>query len=166
MRRAFGAMLLVAAALAQVTWAPRLEVGGAFPNLVLLAVVAVTWTLGARSGLVWACVGGVLLDLTAPGPIGPHALALLPGVYVISFWIRNLEHPNALHVALGAALTTALYSASLVLTDNLVGMPVPSFGVAAQLAFAAAVYNALLMPIAIELVRRLQTLVRLGPQPT
>ena len=67
MRRAFGAMLLVAAALAQVTWAPRLEVGGAFPNLVLLAVVAVTWTLGARSGFVWACVGGVLLDLTAPG---------------------------------------------------------------------------------------------------
>ena len=159
-------MLLVTAALAQVTWAPRLEVGGAFPNLVLLAVVAVTWTLGARSGLVWACVGGVLLDLTAPGPIGPHALALLAGVYVISFWIRNLEHPNALHVALSAALTTAVYSALLVLTDNLVGMPAPTFGVAAQLAFAAAVYNALLMPIAIELVRRLQTLVRLGPQPT
>jgi len=158
-------MLLVGAALAQVTWAPKLEVGGAFPNLVLLAVVAVTWTLGARSGLVWACVGGVLLDLTAPGPIGPHALALLAGVYVISFWIRNLEHPNALHVAVSAALTTAVYSALLVLTDNLVGMPAPTFGVAAQLAFAAAVYNALLMPIAIELVRRLQTLVRLGPQP-
>jgi rod shape-determining protein MreD len=166
MRRAAGAALLAGAALAQVTWAARLEVGGAFPNLVLLAVVAVTWTLGARSGLVWACVGGVLLDLTAAGPIGPHALALLPGVYVISFWIRDLEHPNALHVALSAALTTVMYSALLVLTNNLLGMPVPSFVVAVQLALAAAVYNALLIPIAIELVRRLQMLVRSGPQPT
>lgn len=166
MRRAFGAALLAAAALAQVTWAPRFEVGGAFPNLVLLGVVAVTWTLGARSGLVWACVGGLLLDLTASGPIGPHALALLPGVYLSSFWIRNLDHPNALHVALSAAVTTAFYSTLLVLTDNLVGMPVPPLAVAGQLAFAAAVYNALLMPIAIELVRRLQLLTRWGSQPT
>ena len=178
MRRVAGAALLVAAALAQSTWAPRFEVGGAFPNLVLLGVgwnfgfvgasalvVGVTWTLGTRSGLVWACVGGLLLDLTASGPIGPHALALLPGVYLISFWIRNLEHPNALHVAVSAAVTTVLYSALLVLTDNLVGMPVPPLGVGAQLAFAAAVYNALLMPIGIELVRRLQSLVRSGPQP-
>jgi len=164
-RRVAGAALLVAAALAQSTWAPRFEVGGAFPNLVLLGVVGVTWTLGTRSGLVWACVGGLLLDLTASGPIGPHALALLPGVYLISFWIRNLEHPNALHVAVSAAVTTVLYSALLVLTDNLVGMPVPPLGVGAQLAFAAAVYNALLMPIGIELVRRLQSLVRSGPQP-
>jgi len=85
--------LLAAAALAQVTWAPRFEVGGAFPNLVLLAVVAVTWTLGARSALVWACVGGLLLDLTASGPIGPHALALLPGVYVIASGFETWNVP-------------------------------------------------------------------------
>ena len=66
---------------------------------------------------------------------------------------------------MSAAATTVLYSALLVLTDNLVGMPVPPLGVGAQLAFAAAVYNALLMPIGIELVRRLQSLVRSGPQP-
>jgi rod shape-determining protein MreD len=165
MRRALGAALLAAAALAQVTWAPRFEVGGAFPNLVLLAVVAVTWTLGARSALVWACVGGLLLDLTASGPIGPHALALLPGVYVIGFWIRNLERPHPLHVALSAAVTTVFYSTVIVLTDNFLGLPVAPLGVAAQLTLAAAVYNALLMPVAIELVRRMQLMVRTGPQP-
>src|SRR2546430_15497388 len=93
-RRAAGATLLVAAALAQVTWAPRFEVGGAFPNLGLLGVVGVTWALGARSGLVWACVGGLLLDLTASGPIGPPALSLLPGVDLIRFWVRHLVHPH------------------------------------------------------------------------
>lgn len=156
MRRVAGAALLAAAALAQVTWAPRFEIAGAFPNLVLLAVVATTWTLGPRSGMVWACVGGVLLDLTSSGPIGPHALALLPGVYVIGFWTRNVEQATVVHVALTAAVSTLLYSAVLVLAADLLGLPVPPAGVVAQLALTAAVYNAVLMPFAFELLRRFQ----------
>jgi rod shape-determining protein MreD len=155
-----------ATALAQATWAPRFEAGGAFPNLVLLAIVALTWTLGTRSALVWAVVGGLLLDLTSSGPVGPHALALLPGVYVIGFWIRNLEHPNALHVALTAVVCTVIYAAVLVLTGDLLGTPPPAPGAAIQLTLAAALYNAVLMPFAFELVRRLQSLVRATPQAT
>ena len=156
MRRAAGAALMAAAALAQVTWAPMFEVGGAFPNLVLLGVVGVTWTFGARSGMVWACTGGLLLDLTASGAIGPHALALLAGAYVIGLWTRDLEHSTALHVALTAAVATVIYSGVLVLTAGLLGQPVPEVRVAVQLALAAAVYNALLMPFAFELIRRLR----------
>ena len=156
MRRAAGAALLAVAALAQVTWAPRFEIGGAFPNLVLLAVVATTWTLGPRSGMVWACVGGVLLDLTSSGPVGPHALALLPGVYVIGFLTRNVEQATTVHVALTAGLTTLLYSVVLVLAADLLGLPVPAAGVVVQLALTAAVYNAALMPFAFEVLRRFQ----------
>ena len=166
MRRAAGLGLMAGAALAQATWAPHLEVGGAFPNLVLLGVVAVTWTLGTRPALIWAIVGGLLLDLTASGAVGPHALALLPGVYAIGFWIRNLEHPNALHVALSAAVCTLLYSTVLLLTGDLLGTSLTPLAVAAQLALAAAVYNAVLMPIAFELVRRFQALSRVALQPT
>lgn len=162
MRRAAGFVLMAAAALIQVTWAPRFEVLGAFPNLVLLAVVATAWTVGPRAAMVWACIGGLLLDLTSAGPIGPHALALLPGAYAVGFWTRNLEHPNALHVALTAATATLLYSIVLVLADDLLGLFVPSPVVVAQLAFAAAAYNALLMPFVFEVVRRFQV----RPQPT
>ncbi len=165
MNRAAGAALMAAAALAQVTWAPKFEVGGAFPNLVLLAVVGVTWTLGARAGMIWACVGGVLLDLTSSGAVGAHALALLAGAYLVGFWTRNLEHATAVHVALTAAVSTVLYSAVLVLTAGLLGQPVPEPGVAIQLTLAAAVYNALLMPFEMELLRRLQALTRSAPQP-
>lgn len=154
MRKAAGAALLAATALAQVTWAPRFEIGGAFPNLVLLAIVAITWTLGPRAGMVWACVGGVLLDLTSSGPVGPHALALLPGVYVIGFWTRNVERATPVAVAATAAASTLLYSVVLVLAADLLGLPVPPAGVAAQLALTAAVYNAVLSPFAYELVRR------------
>lgn len=151
---------MLALVLAQVTWAPHLEVAGAFPNLVLLATVAVTWTLGLRSGLVWACIGGVLLDLTASGPLGPHALALLTGAYATGLWTRYLERTTAMHLALTAAVSTILYSLVLMLTAGLLGMPVPAPATAARLTFAAAVYNALLMPFAHEVLRRLQGLTR------
>jgi rod shape-determining protein MreD len=165
MRRGLGVLLMVTAALVQVTWAPRLEIAGAYPNLVLAAVVAITWTLGARSALAWACVGGVLCDLTSSGPIGPHALALLVGVYVIGLWIRNLERVTALRVAASAAVATCLYSAVLVLADDMLGLPVAPFGVAVQLTLAAAAYNALLAPFVFEVARRLHGALRTAPQP-
>lgn len=165
MRRVAAAALMTAAALAQVTWAPRFEVGGAFPNLVLLAVVGVTWTLGSRAGMVWACVGGVLLDLTSSGAVGPHAVALLAGAYLVGLWTRDLERATAVHVALTAAISTVVYSAVLVLTAGFLGRPAPEAGVALRLALAAAVYNALLMPFAMEVLRRLQALTRAAPAP-
>lgn len=166
MRRIAAAALMAAAALAQVTWAPHFEVGGAFPNLVLLGVVGVTWTRGQRYGMAWACVGGLLLDLTASGPVGPHAIALLVGAYVIGFWTRDLQRPTAVHVVLTAVVGTILYSAVLVLSDGLLGLPVPQPGTAVWLAFTAAAYNALLMPFALDVIRRLQALTRSATEAT
>ena len=158
MKHIAGLGAMVALTLVQVTLAPRLEVDGAFPNLVLLAVVGVTWIFGLRAGMVWACAGGVLLDLTAAGPIGLHALALLVGAYAIGFFTPNIANPTAAHFALSAALSTVLYSAVLVLAAGLLGNPVLAAEVAVRLALAAALYNALLMPLAIEVTRRMQAL--------
>jgi len=149
-----GLALMLAAALVQVTWASQLEIAGAFPNLVLIAVVGLTWTQGVRSGLLWACAGGVLLDLNAPGPLGPHALALLAGAYVTGFWARNLDRDSPLHPAGAAALSTILYSLVLVGTDAAIGSPIPPFRTAVALTIAAALYNAALMPLALAALRR------------
>jgi rod shape-determining protein MreD len=162
MRRLFGGLLMLSAVLVQVTWASRIEVAGAFPNLVLVAVIALTWTAGVRAALVWACVGGVLLDLTAPGPLGPHALALLAGAYVSGFWARNLTRDSPIHPAMAAALSTILYSLIVVGADGWLGLPVPSTRLAIQLTVAASIYNALLMPPAMALLRRMQA--RIQPQ--
>ncbi len=164
MKRLIGGLLMLSAVLVQVTWASRLEVAGAFPNLVLLAVIALTWTAGVRSGLVWACVGGLLLDLTAPGPLGPHALALLAGAYATGFWARNLDRESPIHPALAAGVSTVLYSLILVGADGLLGLPVPPMRLAIQLTVAASIYNALLMPLAAVSLRRLHALMRGGPR--
>jgi rod shape-determining protein MreD len=155
MKRLAIAGLLLATVLVQVTWAPRLTVAGAFPNLALVAVIAITWTLDVRQGMAWACVAGLLLDMTADGPLGPHAVALLAGAYLSGFWVRNLDRESLLHPAIAAAASTAVYSAVLVLADDVLGLPVPPLGIALQLLVAASVYNAALMPVALAVGRRL-----------
>jgi rod shape-determining protein MreD len=159
------AALLLATVLVQVTWAPRITVAGAFPNLALIAVIAITWTTGVRQGMAWACLTGLMLDLTADGPLGPHALALLAGAYLTGFWVRNLDRESVLHPVVAAAASTAVYSALLVLADDMLGLPVPPLGVAIQLVVAASVYNAALTPIGLAVARKLHSPVTRRPEP-
>ncbi len=156
MKRLGIAACLLVTVMVQVTWAPRVTIAGAFPNLALVAVIAITWTAGVRSGMAWACIAGLMLDLTADGPLGPHAVALLSGAYLTGFWNRNLDRESFLHPAIAAAVSTALYSLVLVAADDTLGLPVPPLGVAVQLVIAASLYNAVLMPFALLLVRRLR----------
>ena len=149
MRWAAAAAVILAAALLQSAWGPRLEIVGAFPNLVLLVVLAGAWTLGPRAGMAWACAGGLLLDFLAAGPLGPHALALVPGAYAIGLLARGRHQPHALVVAVAAAVMTVFYSAVLVLFH-----PAPA-GTAMRLAVAAALYNSLLAPFVFAPVRRM-----------
>lgn len=146
---------MLATVVVQVTWAPRVTVAGVFPNLALVAVIAVTWTAGVRSGMALACFAGLMLDLTAPGPLGPHAVALLAGAYLTGFWWRNLDRDSPLHPVLAAGVSTAVYSAVLIATDDTLGLPLPPARVALQLVIAACVYNAVLMPFVLVVVRKL-----------
>ena len=155
MRRAAGIVLLMSAALLQVTLAPRLAVGGGFPNLVLLFAVCATWNLGVRSGMAWACAGGIALDLMSPGPVGPHALAVLAAAYVAGFWTRNAGRHEPAHAAMAAAAGTLVYSMVVVVSGAMTQMPVPSVAVSAQLVAMSAAYNAALMPAALIVSRRL-----------
>jgi rod shape-determining protein MreD len=154
MRVVAGVLLLVAAALVQVTWASQLEIAGVFANLVLIAVMGLTWTQGVRAGLLWACLGGILLDLNAPGPLGPHSLALLVGAYSTGFWARNLDRESPFHPAAAVVVSTVLYSLVLIGADDALGLPIPPFRTAAQLILAASLYNAALMPPALTVLRR------------
>ena len=164
MKRIAGLGVMLALVLAQVTWAPRLSIAGAFPNLVLVTVVAITWMYGVRPALAWACIGGVLLDLTTIGAIGPHALALLMVAYLTSVWARYVETAHALHAALTAAAGTVVYSLTLVVADGVLGMPGMDPVVVARLTVAAAVYNAVLGPLALQALRTMRGVVREGTQ--
>lgn len=71
---AVGAMV---AGLLELTVVPHLGVGGAHPHPVLVFGVVWTVAVGIESGLVWAFVGGLVLDVLAQRPLGSSAFALL-----------------------------------------------------------------------------------------
>lgn len=81
----------VVAALLELTIIPYLQIGGVQPDLVL--VLAVAWTLvaGLEGGLVWAFVGGLMLDVLAARPLGSTPFVLLVCVGLAAAGARFLE---------------------------------------------------------------------------
>lgn len=113
-------MLLVAAIAATVaaifesTVTDYLRVGDAQPHLVF--VLAVIWTVaaGLESGLVWAFVGGVVLDTLAQRPLGSTAFALLITVGATGFLARALARLRPIVAIIATALLSLVYSMTLV----------------------------------------------------
>jgi rod shape-determining protein MreD len=73
----FAAIGATVAALLEVTVIPYLQVGTAYPHPVLVVGVILALVVGIEVGLVWAFVGGLVLDVLAPRPLGSSAFALL-----------------------------------------------------------------------------------------
>lgn len=148
-------LCLLPAAVLQVTLAPRLEVAGAFPNLVLLLVAGWTLVRGAGAGIRWAIAGGLLLDLVAPGPLGEHALALAAAAYATGYLQRSFEADPVLLPALSGALATVVYNLVLLGVLALLQNPVALLPVLQGWVAPASLYDALLIPLAVLLLRRL-----------
>jgi len=162
MRYLVAALVLLPAAVLQVTLAPRLDLFGAFPNLVLLAVIGWTLARGAAAGIRWAIVGGLLLDLVAPGPLGVHALALVVAAYLSGFLQRSFAPDRVLLPGAAGALATVAYNLVLLGLSVLAQHPVALLPVLQVWVAPSAIYDAALMPLAILLLRRLD---RALPQP-
>jgi rod shape-determining protein MreD len=68
----------VSAAILESSVLTHLQVGGVKPDLVFAVGVAVAMVLGFESGMTWAFIGGVTLDLLMPGrALGSTALTLV-----------------------------------------------------------------------------------------
>jgi len=149
MRLALGLLIPLAAALLQGTVAPLIAVAGARPSLPIL--VAASWSVaaGAREGVWWAFLSGLVSDLISGGPLGAFALASLPPVAAIGLREAGLGRTTpvvaaAVLVGLAALAAGLLYVGILAIT----GESVSSFGLAAGTTVASAAYTGLLaLPI-------------------
>ena len=109
--------LLLAAVGATVTALFELSVGTylriatAQPHLVLVLGIVVTVAVGLEAGLVWAFVGGLVLDVLAARPLGSSAFALLVCVGATPI--------------LATALLSLLYSMTLYVAFTALRTPIP-----------------------------------------
>jgi rod shape-determining protein MreD len=133
---------LLIVAIFQSTAAPRLAVGSARPDLMLLSVVS--WSLlaafrarelqyageppsllrGINDGMVWGFVGGMFLDLISSAPVGISALALMIAAMVVGVIGVRVSGAAPVLVILMAALGTLVYHLAFLAGMALLGHPV------------------------------------------
>jgi rod shape-determining protein MreD len=136
----------VVTALLELTVGPYLRIGDAQPHLVLVFGVVITIAVGLESGLVWAFVGGLALDVLADRPLGSTSFALLLCVGGASVLARSFARLRPI-VPIAAVLVLSIaYSMILFVTFGALGAPIP---IADPLAVVlpSAVYDAVLAAV-------------------
>lgn len=104
----------VMAAILEVSVLAQLQLAGTRPDLVLAVGVGVAMTLGFDAAMVWAFVGGLLLDVMLPErPIGSTTLAMLVAVGLSMVVARVVESPRLLVIGATAFAITFLYEGLL-----------------------------------------------------
>jgi rod shape-determining protein MreD len=117
------AIAATVAAIVELTVTPYLRVGDAQPHLVF--VLAVVWTVavGVDSGLVWAFVGGLVLDTLAQRPLGTTAFALLVVVGATAVLGRTLARIRPVVAIIATLLLSLVYSMTLILLFSVLRPP-------------------------------------------
>jgi rod shape-determining protein MreD len=148
---AVGATLM---ALVELTAGPYLWIGTAQPHLVLVVGIVVTVAVGLEAGLVWAFVGGLVLDVLAQRPLGSTSFALLLCMGATSVLARLFLRFRPIVPILATPLLSLLYSMILFVAFNALRTPIPVADPIALL-LPGAVYDtilaALIGPLAISI---------------
>jgi rod shape-determining protein MreD len=157
MQYIIAAVLAVAAALAEFTIVPYLQIGDAVLQPVL--VFGVIWTVvgGLEAGLVWAFVGGLALDVLSQRPLGASAFSLLISTGAASFVGAALKRVRILAPIVATAIASLIYSMLLLLVTSLLnGQAVPDGAV--NMVIPSAIYStalaAIVAPFAVAIVAR------------
>jgi rod shape-determining protein MreD len=139
--------LLLLTALLQTTALPSLTVLGVKPELMLLAVLAWSMLRGVEEGLLWAFVGGLMLDLFSGGPLGASTLALLVASFLSGLAQGSVTRSSFLLPMVAALAGTLLYHGLLLLIVQLARGTVPWADSLFQVTLPSLAVNTLLMPV-------------------
>ena len=123
-RVAFAALLVLVAALVQVTLLSRLGLPGATPDLVLVVVLALAFVRGPTAGAGIGFGAGLLVDVIPPadGPLGLSALLLALAGYAAGRFVDRTER-SALAPLVATAVIAPLVVLARALMLGLVGDP-------------------------------------------
>jgi len=156
---------LLMVAILQSAAAPRLEVSGARPDLMLLSVVS--WSLlaafrarelqyageppsllrGINDGVVWGFIGGIFLDLLSTAPFGLSALALMVAALVVGVFSVGVSSPGFMLVPLMAVTGTLVFHIVFLAGLTLTSRPVFWNAAVTGVILPSVVFNLVLIPL-------------------
>jgi rod shape-determining protein MreD len=154
----------VVAALLNLTIAPMIQIGGAQPDFVLTAAVIWTVVAGIDGGLVWAFIGGLMIDLLAPRPLGSTAFSLLICVGGAALLARLLVQFRYVAPVIGVLLFSVVNALLFLVVYGALRGPIAAadpLGSVLPPAIYDAVIAALIGPLAVAVLARRQDRERL-----
>src|SRR5262245_57799991 len=119
---AVGATLM---ALLETSVGPYLQIFTAQPHLVLVVGIVVTVAVGLEAGLVWAFVGGLVLDVVVQRPLGSTSFALLLCMGATAVMARLFVRFRLLVPILATAVLSLAYSMILFIAFNALHARIP-----------------------------------------
>ena len=149
---AVGAVL---AAILESSVLAHLEMGSVKPDLVFAVGVAVAMVLGFQSGMTWAFVGGVMLDLLIPGrALGSTTLTLVLATGMALVVARALWPPRLIVIALTTIGLSFIYQI-LLLGLLALTVDVAFAGLSVANLLVVALMNGAIASVAVVLIRAL-----------
>ena len=148
------AVLLLTAAVAQVSIFAQAQVLGGTPDLLLVTLVAVALLRGSLAGAVGGFFAGILVDAATLGELGLTALVLTLSGYWIGRYGETTGRDRAHAPFLSVAVVTILYAFGLLVVHFVLGESAPAGALLRGLA-PAIVMNLILTAPVYALVRRL-----------
>jgi rod shape-determining protein MreD len=149
-----GAVLLFAAAIAQVSIFSQPHVFGAVPDVLLVSLVALALLRGSVPGAVGGFFAGLLVDTATLGTLGLTSLVLTLAGYWIGRYGETTGRDRAHAPFLSIAVVTVLYEIGLLVVHFVLGESAPAGAVVRSL-IPAIVLNLILTAPIYGLVRRL-----------
>ena len=133
-------------AILELTAGPYLRMGNAQPHLVFVFAIICTVAIGLESGLTWAFVGGIALDVLAQRPLGTSSFALIVCVGIAASITRPFNRIRPLVVVPIVALLSLVYSMTQFVLLGALGSPIASSNPVAAL-FPGVLYDTVLAVI-------------------
>ena len=156
---------LLVVAILQSAAAPRLQVSGARPDLMLLSVVS--WSLlaafrarelqyageppsllrGINDGVIWGFVGGISMDLLSTAPLGAHALALMVAALVVGMIGVRVGGVALIMIAVMPLIATPIYHLVFLTELALTGRPIFLDAYFNRIILPSVLFNLALVPV-------------------
>ncbi len=149
-------LTLVTAAVLQTALFPALSLGGFRPNLLLLVALGVALRDGALPGMRVGFAAGLLADLlTTSSPVGLATLVLTGIGYTVGVARPYLAPGSFTAPVLLAFVSGLLGTAGYGVLASLLGERAITFPLLVQASLGVALFNTILAPVVLGLVRRL-----------
>jgi rod shape-determining protein MreD len=118
---ALGLLLIIIAALAQVSILPAFSIFGAQPNLIVIILVVWIAVRGQREAVFLIPAAGIVLGLLDSQLLGVAMLALAPLILVAALHDARLVQSDLLFAVLVVGVATLVYEGTLLLTLTVTG---------------------------------------------